>query len=236
MKNKCYITLLFVALSFTACKDNANESMEGDVNASINEALGSKKNNWTGKLDELLTQEMAAQALGYTAADAKKEYRQIFENPDTHDLSYSWEMGREKEMEIPYAGKMMFPTDDRIELRWVKSTTLEDFKNSYRTPTAEELKNAEKAMQERTAQLQKEGKLTPEQAKMATNLGSSLGSDVSYDEVKNVGEYAVWNNKDKNLSVFYKGIQFQLFVDVGDEVTNTSKAIALAQKIIKEKL
>ncbi|MGF1557141.1 hypothetical protein, partial [Paucihalobacter sp.] len=61
-------------------------------------------------------------------------------------------------------------------------------------------------------------------------------SDVSYDEVKNVGEYAVWNNKDKNISVFYKGLQFQLYVDVGDEATNKSKAITLAQKIINEKL
>lgn len=236
MKNTYYITLLFIAFSLTACKNNQKESLQGEVNTTINEALDSKKNNWIGKLDELLTQEMAAQALGYNAADAKKEYRQIFENPDTHDLSYIWEMGREKEMNIPHVGKMMMPSDDRIDLQWVKSTTLENFKNSYRTPTAEELKNAEKAMQERTTQLQKEGKLTPEQAKMATDLGGTLGSDVSYDEVKNVGEYAVWNNKDKNISVFYKGLQFQLYVDVGDETTNKSKAIAIAQKIIKEKL
>lgn len=235
MKNKL-LPLLILVVTITACKDDSKNSNSNEVNSAIDQALDSKSNPWTGKLDQLLTQEMAAHALGYNVADAKKDYRQIFENPDTHDLSYSWEIGREKEMEIPYAGKMMFPTDDRVELRWVKTTTLEDFKNSYRTPTAEELKSAEKAMQERTAQLQKEGKLTPEQAKMATDLGGTLGSDVSYDEVKNVGEYAVWNNKDKNISVFYKSLQFQLFVDVGDEATNKSKAITLAQKIIKEKL
>ncbi len=233
---KLFALYILCMLMVSCNSDTKKETHTNQVNTTINKAFNSKKNNWNGKLDELFTQEMAAQALGYSIADAKKEYRQIFDNPDTHDLSYIWEMGREKEMNIPHVGKMMMPTDDRIDLQWVKSTTLEDFKNSYRTPTAEELKNAEKAMQERAAQLQKEGKLTPEQAKMATNLGGTLGSDVSYDEVKNVGEYAVWNNKDKNISVFYKGLQFQLYVDVGDEATNKSKAITLAQKIINEKL
>lgn len=235
MKNR-YILLLLIVVTITACKDDSKNDTSNQVNSAIDQALDSKRNPWTGKLDQLLTQEMAAQALGYHAADAKKEYRQIFENPDTHDLSYSWEMGREKEMEIPYAGKVMFPTDDRIELRWVKTTTLEDFKNSYRTPTAEELKNAEQAMQERMAEQVKQGKMTQEQADMGTGLGSSLGSGVSYNVVNNVGDHALWNNKDKSLSVFYKGLQFQINVDVGDETTNKSKAVEVAQMIIKEKL
>lgn len=228
---------LYICFQMVSCSsDTKKETISNEVNTTINEALNSKKNNWNGKLDQLLTQEMAAQALGYTATDAKKEYRQIFENPDTHDLSYIWEMGREKEMNIPSLGKMMMPTDDRVDLSWVKSTTLQEFKNAYRTPTAEEIKNADEAMKKNLDKQVKDGFITKEQAQMAKNMGSTLGSGVRYDVVKNVGEYAVWNHKDKNLTTFYKGLQFQLYVDVGDEVTNKTKAIAMAQKIINEKL
>lgn len=235
MKNNLLL-LIIIALSFTACKNDSSNGTSNDVNTAIDKALDSKTNPWAGKLDELLTLQMAAKALGYEPSEAEVNYRKVFENPDTHDLSYEWDKGREKEMDVPYVGKMMLPEKDRIELKWVKTTSLETFKNNYRTPTQEELDNAEKAMKERMAEQVKQGKMTQEQANMATDLGGSLGSGVSYDEVKNVGNHALWNNKDKNLNVFYKGLQFQLAVYIGDEAANRAKAIEIAKMIIKEKL
>lgn len=235
MNNKL-LQLLILVVTITACKDDSKNSNSNEVNSAIDKALDSKTNPWTGKLDQLLTLQMASKAFGYEPSEAEVNYRKIFENPDTHDLSYEWDKGREKEMDVPHVGKMMFPEKDRIELRWVKATSLENFKNNYRTPTKEELANAEKGMKENIAEQVKQGKITQEQADMATGLGSSLGSGVSYDVVNNVGEYSLWNNKDKNLSVFYKGLQFQLAVYLGDEAVNKAKAIAIAQMIIKEKL
>lgn len=233
---KTLVLLIIIAVSFTACKNDSSDGTSNDVNTAIDNALDSKTNPWAGKLDELLTLQMAAKAFGYEPSEAEVNYRKIFDNPDTHDLSYEWDKGREKEMDVPYVGKMMLPEKDRIELSWVKTTTLETFKNTYRTPTQEELDNAEKAMKERMAEEVKQGRMTQEQADMASGLGSSLSNGVSYDEVKNVGNHALWNNKDKNLSVFYKGLQFQLAVYIGDEAANRAKAVEIAKMIIKEKL
>ncbi len=235
MKNKLLLLLILV-VAITACKNDSKNNNSKEVNSAIDQTLDSKSNAWSGKLDQLLTLQMAAKAFGYEPSEAEVNYRKTFENPDTHDLTYEWDKGRQKEMDVPHVGKMKFPETDRVELRWVKVTSLENFKNSYRTPTQEELANAEKVMKERMAEQVKEGKMTQEQANMASGLGSSLGSGVSYDIVTNVGDYALWNNKDKNLSVFYKGLQFQLAVYLGDEATNKAKAVDVAQMIIKEKL
>ena len=68
-------------------------------------------------------------------------------------------------------------------------------------------------------------------------MASSLAEGLSFDEVPDVGDYAVWNNKAKELKVFYKGLEFQVRVDVSnDEAVNRQKSVEAAQAIIKEKL
>jgi hypothetical protein len=68
-------------------------------------------------------------------------------------------------------------------------------------------------------------------------MASNFASGLSFDEVSSVGDYAVWNNKMKELKVFYKGLEFQIKAEFGnDESINRQKSIEAAKLIIKEKL
>ena len=67
------------------------------------------------------------------------------------------------------------------------------------------------------------------------NFGEAKG--LSFDEIKGVGDYAVWNNKHKELKVFYKGLEFQITAELSDdEKINKQKSIETAKQIINQKL
>jgi len=186
----------------------------------------------------LLTLEMASEISGYVATEAEKDYNQVLKNPVTHSVSYQWEKDRNQQIKNPINGKMMdIPTKDFIQLSWVKNTTLKEFKFNYHTPTAEELANADKAMNEKANEMQQQGKVDASQAEMAKGMASEMAKGLSFDEIKDVGEYAVWNNKQKELKVFYKGIEFQITVELSDdEKINKQKTIETAKLIINQKL
>ncbi len=193
---------------------------------------------WNGKLNQLLTLEVAANTSDYPAAEAKEEYNQVLKNPGTHSVKYSWEKGREGTIMNPVTkAEMTIPLDDSVELSWVQDTTLKKFKANYHTPTEQELANADAAIDKKLGEMQDEKKISADQSQAAKGMASSLAQGLSYDEVSDVGDYAVWNNKAKELKVFYKGLEFQVRVDVSnDEAVNRQKSVEAAQAIIKEKL
>lgn len=132
---------------------------------------------------------------------------------------------------------MIVPVDDSVEISWVRDTTLETFKSNYRTPTEQELADASAAVDKKLGEMQAQGRATEEQVGAAKGMAGKLGSGLSFDDVAGVGDHAVWNNKAKELKVFYQGLEFQIRVDVSnDEAVNRQKSVEVAQKIIEEKL
>jgi len=130
-----------------------------------------------------------------------------------------------------------------IELSWVKNTTLEQFKHDYHNPTAEEIKNAEVAMNNKAKELNAEGKASKEQTDAANTIAKGSISKFKVEEVPNLGTYAVFVNSGimgvstRDLKVFYKGLSFTLGIDLSDDVTfNDKKAIETAKMIIEQKL
>lgn len=231
-------TLWCAALLLTACSGSSSDKQEDNntLTQAIDNALGDQIQQFDGRLDDLLTLEIAANNSGLPAATAEKSYQQTLKNPFTHSLSYRWDNGRKKMLEV---GKRSIEvtTDDFIEVGWVKQTDLETFKRDYHTPTAEELAQLEAIMNNQMEKAAQEGKISKDDSKLGSSIGSSLAKGLSYTDIPNVGNYAVWNNKDKSLCVFYKGLQFIVTADVSNnEQQNQETAIKVAKDIIAQKL
>ncbi len=231
-------TAIVFCLLLIACKSKNNSTAETNLNKVINQTAGESTTDWSGKLTELFTLEMAAAVTGYAPAEAKQDYNQVLKNSSTHSLAYRWEKGRSKAINNPINNKTMeVPADDFIQLAWVRATTLNEFKRNYHTPTAEEKANAEQAMKGKLKQMEQEGAISSEQSAAAENIATGLGDELSFTEVPGVGEYAVWNNKQKQLKVFYKGLEFEITAELAsDEVVNKQKSIEAAKLIIQKKL
>ncbi len=243
---KIFSVCVTVLLLTTSCNGNKNEqkdSLESDLNNVINEHA-KVADDFSGKLDELLTLEMAAAISGYPAAEAKK-------SPDSDEekkinkisVSYTWKKtNRMKEVEV-LGRKMDVPRPDVVELSWVKNNTLEGFKKENHNPTADELAQTNVEIDKKAAELNQQGKASKETTDKAAEIGKDAMKNFSVEEVAGVGDYAVFTNTKfagvpvRELKVYYKGLSFTLLVDLSDDATiNDEKAIALAKQIIKEKL
>lgn len=240
MYTKTYILVLVGFLLCTAftCENNSevNELID-DANSSIDGVLGNSGEKWSGKLDQLLTLDIAAQVLGFNKSKAEKQYSKVLENPATHYVSYKWDNGREVLLDNEYMiTPMMIPEQDFIQLSWVRSTTLADFKSSYRTPTQEELAQMDAAMNQKLAEMEADGKIDKSHANIANNLASDFSSNISYTHIPNLGEYALWNDKDKNLKVYYQGMEFQITIVNGDNETEKRKKCVEAARLVLKKL
>lgn len=232
------ILLLSVFLFSFSCKEEKKEGQVNQLETAIETSVGKTAEEWNGKLNQLFTLEMASIATGYESSEATKDYNQVLKSPETHSMQYKWDKGRietSEKIKNPITGKPIeIPTNDYIEVSWVRNTTLEQFKHNYHTPTQEELANASKAMKEKMQEMQISGKATAEQASRVNEMAATLGEGLSFDEVPNLGTYSVWNNKDKNLKVFFNGLEFQLYANLGTEAKNKQACIKAAQLIINQ--
>lgn len=164
------IALVSIFLFAFSCegdkKENAQlNSLEKEA-VELAEEAGVKAEDFKGKIDELLTLEMASQVSGLPAAEAEKKHSTIV----MESLKYEWKSDRTRKLEISKGNFMDIPLKNAIELSWVKNTTLKQFKHDYHNPTAEELKNASVAMDKKMKELEAEGKATKQQADVASGI------------------------------------------------------------------
>ncbi len=235
------IILSSLSLLITSCGNEQSQQLSGIEQEVLEatEAAGLKAEDFIGKIDELLTLEMAAEVAGLPANSAEKDYSKI---SSLESLKYEWESDRVKKVSIN-GQSLNVPLANSIELSWVKNTTLTQFKHDYHNPTPEEIKNAKAAMDKKSAELAAEGKASREQTELANKIAQGSISKLKVEEVPNLGEYAVFVNTElmgasaRDLKVFYKGLSFTLNVDLKDDPAyNDQKAIETARKIIQEKL
>lgn len=234
---------LFTAIGCGSDKKGQPETLTEEFEKTIEENVILAK-DYKGRLDEILTLEMASEISGFPASEAKKSPDSDLEKKiNKISIQYSWDKTkRNRKMEI-LGRKMDVPVSDVISLSWLQNMTLKDFKRENHKPTDEELIAADKAVSEKTKEMQKEGKVTNDQADLATSMAKDAMKNIAFEEVKNVGDYAVFVDQKfagvptRELKVFYNGISFTLLVDLSDDSkANDDKAIALANKIINEKL
>lgn len=237
------IALASIFLFAFSCEGDKKENqqlkdLESEVVEST-EAAGLKAEDFKGKIDELLTLEMAAQVSELPASEAKKKHSTIV----MESVKYEWKSNRTRQIEITKGNPMQVPSPNTIELSWVKNTTLEKFKHDYHNPTAEEIKKAEEAMQNKANELNAEGKASKDQTDKANSIAKASISKFKVEEVPNLGTYSVFVNSgimgvsSRDLKVFYKGLSFTLGVDLSENAAdNDKKAIQTAKMIIDQKL
>jgi murein L,D-transpeptidase YcbB/YkuD len=236
MKTTIIALMSIFLVAFTCEGDKKTDdlnNLEEDVSNILNEA-GIKAEDFKGKLDELLTLEMAAQVTGLPAGEAEKETTFI-------NVSYQWDSDRTTTVEITKGNKITVPASNSIELSWVKNTTLEEFKRQNRNPTAEELAKREVAIDNKLKELEADGKATNDQSSAASGIAKSAMASAMFEDVPNLGTHAVFVNlvfmgmPMRDLTVFYRGIQFTLSTDLSaDAAYNDKKAIETAKLIIKK--
>ncbi|GHB26247.1 hypothetical protein [Mongoliitalea lutea] len=235
MKTILTTATLAILLAVDTCSGDkkSNESLSSEIESSIAKIGIKNAEKYSGKLDDLLTLEIAAKVTGNDLSTAEKDYSQVFEDPKTHSVSYGWTNGRKL---ITDLGFTTIETDksDMVSLSWVSTMSPENFKAMYREITDEDIQNAQAAMEQRV----NEGNLDPEAKKLAMEMAAGfMERDNTREWIDGVGDMAVWIPADKSLKVFNQGLTFSLFADISDDnAINRAAAIDISKLIIKEKL
>ncbi|MFD2034085.1 hypothetical protein ACFSKL_04740 [Belliella marina] len=229
------MAVILVAVETCGGESTSSESLvdSGKIDKAMTELGLKTAEKFNGKLDELLTLEMAAKVTENDLNTAEKKYSKVFEDPKTHYVSYGWTNGRKHISDLGFT-KIETDKPDLVQLSWVSATSAENFRNMYREITEEDLQNVRDAMDSKI----KEGQLDAQSAKMAKEMAEGfMSGNNSREWLDGVADMAVWMERDKSLKVFHKGLTFSVLADVSDDNTeNRNIAIALAKLIIKEKL
>jgi hypothetical protein len=241
------VTLLLLATSCDGNKNEQKETLETDLKNVINEHA-KVADDFIGKLDELLTLEMAAAASGYPAAEAKKRPDSEAEKKiNKISISYTWQKtNRTKVVEV-MGRKIDAPRPDVVELSWVKNTTLEGFKKENHNPTADELaQTSAESIDDKDSRTECSRE---KQLKMRQTEAAEINRKRSHEIILVwkklpalvITQFLQTQNLQampiRELVVYYNGLSFTLMVDLSDDAKiNDEKAIALAKQIIKEKL
>jgi hypothetical protein len=226
----------------------------GLVGSNLNEAgsqeavtsIATKSNqidaaDYAGKLDELLTLELAVQVSGFDASKVIKEHgnnlHKAFggEKKPPRECNYLWENGRQKTVTAG-GNSIKANYNDVVGIKSLSNTTLERYKRSYSALSDEQKKAANKQIEEQGSKATTDGKISEANKQMA-EVGASMINNLQAEEISGVGDAATWYEKSNELKVFYKGLTFALVVDISDDKSlNKSRSIELAILIISEKL
>lgn len=193
--------------------------------------------DFVGKLDELLTLQMAAEISGFDASKAVIEYDNkasiVFggEKKPPRECIYLWDNGRTRVLSMG-GNTVNTPYKDRVAIHSVSNTTLERFKRNYGALSAEQKRKAVKKIEEESDK----GNNTTANQKMRQE-GTNLVMNLQVEEITNVGEAASWYENSNELKVFIRGLVFSVVVDISDDKKmNREKSIQLANTIIRSKL
>jgi hypothetical protein len=233
------IGLLFLLSCSGNGTANEKKTTQNAVTAQAKKAVTLKAEDYAGKLDELLTLEMAAQASGFEASKATKEHDNrasaIFggEKKPPRECNYLWENGRTRAVTVG-GNTINAPYKDKVGINSVSNTTLERFQRNYGVLTDEQKKAAAQKLEEEAAKHETAGTQAGQQM---TEVGKSMVTNLQVEKVTGVGEDASWYSNSNEIKVFYGGLTFAIVVDISDDKSvNKAKSIALAQQIINEKL
>lgn len=238
MNFKFLIIITIKSLLISACSGQGSNA--GANSDPAKKAATINADDFSGKLDELLTLEMAAKVSGFKASDATK----VHEN-NTHkafggtskpprECNYYWENGRVRIVSTG-GNSMQVPRKDQVGINSVSNTTLERFQRNYGPLSEQQKRAATKQLEEEASKKGSADNQAADQEMLET--GTAMIQNLKVEEISGVGNAAVWYTNTNELKVFYKGLTFVLVVDVSDDNDlNKSKSIELANMIISEKL
>lgn len=191
------------------------------------------------KYSDLLTKEMAAEAMGMPADQAIMGISKLGLASNEYDyVQYEWENGREK---LVKQINRKVKEKDYVKLTGIAATSLDNFKMTYRAVSDEDIgmldekiersvraeaptaasKNAQKKLDDLGISREQQEQMMKDFSGMAKKVTHA------YVTVENIGDAAVWNGIENTFYVFTNGAKFQVVVEVGED-PDQNKAIALA--------
>lgn len=225
---------LLLLSGLTACGEKSTSQATWDEAVAQVESTGlfEAAKAYEGKLNELLTLEMAAQTMGFPAEEADIDYNTAMANPSFHSLNYTWDRGRTRPMTVANM-TVQVPDLDRLELSGIQEISRDDFQFQYRVLTPQEIEQSNQLMKDALQERVEKGEISQEQASLAGELGQGLAGNQVREVLTEVGESATWMPEDGALYVYQGGLMFRLSIDQDQkpEVLR-QKLIGLAGKIL----
>ena len=238
MKSISFVLSFYLSTVTVSANNNLPlASIKTNYSPTVQNQTALKADDFSGKLDKLLTAEMAAEISGFSVSKVVKEYENktaaIFggEKKPPRECSYIWTNGRTRAVTV--GGNIInAPYKDKVAIHSVSNTTLERFKRSYGALTAEQKQTAAKKLEEESA---KSGNSSSNQK--VTQVGADMITNLKAEEITGVGDAATWYVNSSELKVFVRGLIFSVVVDISDDKNvNRRKSIELATRIIQQKL
>lgn len=234
--NTKILSLIFL-FGLMACggkETSTPDSFEEAVELAESKGLFEAAKAYEGKLDQLLTLEMAASTMGLPATEADMDYNKTLSNPSFHALNFTWDRGRTRPMTVANM-TVQVPDLDRLELSGIQEISKSDFEYQYRIMTPAEIQEMELQMKQALQDRVSKGEITQEQADLAGGMSEGLMGNQTREMVSGVGEAATWMPEDGSLYVFQGGLMFRLTINQGEEEAMLKqKLIALAAQIIEK--
>lgn len=226
---------VMILLGMVSCGEKSNSSSLAEaVELAESNGLFEAAKAYEGKLNELLTLEMAAKTMGFPAEDADVDYNTTMSNPSFHAINYTWDRGRTRPMTVANM-TIQVPDLDRLELSGIQEISKNEFEFQYRVLTPEEIQESNQLMKDALQDRVTKGEITQEQADLAGGLGDGLVGNQIREIVSNVGQAATWMPEDGSLYVYQGGLMFRLTINQGEDAQILKeKLIKLASEIINK--
>jgi len=197
------------------------------------------------KYDQLILESDVLTATGFSTAVMKTKYNKVMK-PEYHSFQYIFRNGRrgktlglDREMDL----------SDVVSVGSIKAMSLQQFKDSYRVVTDEEIKAASDALKDIS-----EGNSDDDQANAALKKAKGQGVDEktiqktggvilgtikevskANSPVEGLGDAAVWNPVTDDLHVLQNGVKFDLKASISnDKEKNKALATKLARMILEQ--
>lgn len=254
MKTKHFIAIILIGASMYSC-DNKNNADQNGVNIDeVYENVSKDPNaegenkclmDYQSKYDALISEEDVLKITGFSKAKMKTKYNKILRDPSSHEFLYLFDNKREQYIKQL---DMKLEEDDVIAIRRIKPMSLSNFEHSYRALTDAEKQKAKEAMKDisegnsddpnvNKAMEQAQQYVSKEDVnKVGGALIDGLGDITkAYVKVSGLGDAAVWNTQTLELVVLQNGVQFEVSVNINDDIeTNKAVAVQLAKKVLNK--
>jgi hypothetical protein len=235
--------LLFLLPLVLGCGTKKSADLEETLEKHIQKSDESNPNSclmkYQDKLDGLLTLTMVSKATGFKAENADTSYSKIMKNPEYHKVTYSF---KNKRMGTVSTLDGLYELSDQVSLGAIKPMTLKEFDMNYKAASNEQVAAAKDALDDalenneevKEARKKAQG-VSDEEIKKTGGALLDIFKKVSegYRNVEGIGGAARWNIITTTLHVWYDGTQFELVVNIDNDVEkNKQVAMGLAKEIL----
>ena len=182
--------------------------------------------------------EMEQQEYSKKPRPPKEGSKRRFRMPPSNisSCTYSWPSSMKQKINMPGGKTMEIAKEAEIRLTGIVEYAADaktEFERTHRTPTAEELKRLDAAVDKKLGEAEAEGKVNASGREVGKSLANSAMSGIRYSEVEGVGDQARWESKSSQLSVLVDSLKFDLVVAVGDDASeNLEGAKVLAKAVL----